>query len=40
VYRGFGLVQEIKQALLAELEKEGLGSVQDLIGVDAGCISG
>jgi dihydroorotate dehydrogenase len=35
VYRGFALVQEIKHALLAELEKEKLHSVQDLIGLDA-----
>jgi dihydroorotate dehydrogenase len=34
IYRGFALVQEIKQALLDELDKEGLASVQDLIGLD------
>jgi dihydroorotate dehydrogenase len=34
IYRGLGLVGEIKQAILAELEKEGLGAVQQLIGID------
>jgi dihydroorotate dehydrogenase len=35
IYRGFGLITEIKRALLSEVEKLGVVSVQELVGVDA-----
>lgn len=33
IYRGFGLVQDVKKALLREIKKEGLPSVEGLIGL-------
>src|SRR5581483_3355288 len=35
VFRGLGLVAEIKRALLAELNREGLDSIKEFIGADA-----
>ncbi|TAE81904.1 MAG: quinone-dependent dihydroorotate dehydrogenase [Alphaproteobacteria bacterium] len=35
VYRGFALVEEIKEALVREVERLGVGSVADLVGLDA-----
>ncbi len=33
VYRGMGLVQDAKRALLSEIEKEGVGNIEGLIGI-------
>jgi dihydroorotate dehydrogenase len=39
VFRGLGLVAEIKAELLAALEREGLDSIGDLIGADAASVT-
>ena len=37
VYRGPGVVREIKAGLGRLLERDGLGSIQEAVGLDAGC---
>ena len=39
VFRGLGLVDEIKRALVETLESEGLTSLNDLVGVDAAAMT-
>ncbi|HTP90790.1 MAG TPA: quinone-dependent dihydroorotate dehydrogenase [Xanthobacteraceae bacterium] len=39
VFRGLGLVAEIKQALVAALERDRLGSLNDFVGADAASVT-
>jgi len=39
VFRGLGLIAEIKQSLLAALDRDGLDSLIELIGVDAAAVT-
>jgi dihydroorotate dehydrogenase len=39
VFRGLGLVAEIKTALIAALERERLDSLVELVGVDAAAVT-
>ena len=39
VFRGFGLIAEIKSALLAALERQRLDSLKDLVGADAASVT-
>ncbi|HYA07904.1 MAG TPA: dihydroorotate dehydrogenase (quinone), partial [Xanthobacteraceae bacterium] len=39
VFRGLGLVAEIKAALLAELERDGQTSLVDYVGADAAAVT-
>ena len=39
VFRGLGLVAEIKQALVAALERDQLGSLNDFVGADAASVT-
>ena len=39
IFRGLGLVAEIKSALIAALERDGLDSLSELVGVDAAAVT-
>ncbi|HTH34353.1 MAG TPA: quinone-dependent dihydroorotate dehydrogenase [Xanthobacteraceae bacterium] len=39
VFRGIGLIGEIKRTLLAALERDGLGNLKDYIGADAAAVT-